>query len=73
MPELMNDETRQKLVEVLAEMRGPVSLLLFTEGDPSPASEMQQEILESVVALQTGLIWKSTTPGITLRTSRPTR
>lgn len=55
MPELMNEETREKLVEVLAEMRWPVTLLLFTEGDPSPASEMQQEILESVVSLADNL------------------
>ena len=51
MPELMDEETRDKLIKVLAEMSEPVTLFLFTEGDPSPASEMQREILESVVAL----------------------
>jgi thioredoxin reductase len=51
MPELMNEETREKLVEVLSVLHRPVKLLLFTEADPGPASEMQQEILESVADL----------------------
>ena len=51
MPELMNEETKAELVEILSHMREPVRLLFFTEKVQCPACQVQQEILETVTAL----------------------
>ena len=51
MPELMDEETRTKLLEILSTMEEPVTLLLFTEKVQCPACHTQQEILEAVTAL----------------------
>ena len=51
MPELMDEETKAKLVELLSHMEDPVKLLLFTEKVQCPACQQQQEILEAVAAL----------------------
>ena len=51
MPELMDEETRAKLLEILSTMEESVTLLLFTEKVQCPACHTQQEILEAVTAL----------------------
>jgi peroxiredoxin len=51
MPELMNEETKAELVEILSHLRNPVKILFFTEKVQCPACQMQQEILETVTAL----------------------
>jgi len=51
MPELMDEATRDQLVEILSHMEAPVRLLLFTDKDECPGCETQQEVLEAVTAL----------------------
>ncbi len=51
MPELMDEQTRANLVEILSHMKDPVKLLLFTEKVQCPVCQQQQEVLEAVTAL----------------------
>lgn len=51
MPELMDEQTRANLVEILSQMKDPVKLLLFTEKVQCPVCQQQQEVLEAVTAL----------------------
>lgn len=51
MPELMAEQTRANLVEILSHMEDPVKLLLFTEKVQCPVCQQQQEVLEAVTAL----------------------
>lgn len=51
MPELMDEETKAQLLEILSAMEDPVKLLLFTEQDQCPACQQQHQLLEAVAAL----------------------
>ncbi len=51
MPELMDEQTRANLVEILSQMKDPVKLLLFMEKVQCPVCQQQQEVLEAVTAL----------------------
>ena len=59
MPELMDEETRTKLLEIFSTMEKPVTLVLFTEKVQCPACHTQQEILEAVTALSDKLELKA--------------
>jgi alkyl hydroperoxide reductase subunit F len=47
----MDQETRNKLIELFSQMENPVKLLLFTEPDPSPICIQQQEVLKALTTL----------------------
>ena len=51
MPELMDEGTQARLLEILSAMVDPVKLVLFTEKVQCPACRTQQELLEAVTAL----------------------
>jgi len=51
MPELMDEDTKTRLLEILSAMEDPVRLVLFTEKVQCPACRTQQELLEAVTAL----------------------
>jgi len=51
MPELMDEQTRAELVEILSHLQEPVEVLLFTEEEACPVCEVQQQVMEDVTAL----------------------
>ena len=51
MPELMNEETRTQIVEILSRMNHPVKLLLFMGRNPSPGCLQQLDVLQAITAL----------------------
>ncbi len=51
MPELMDEETRAELEQILSQMDQPVTLALFTDPAECPTCETQRQVLESVTAL----------------------
>ena len=51
MPELMDEQTRAELVEILSHLQEPVKVLLFMEEEACPVCEVQQQVMEAVTAL----------------------
>ena len=58
MPEIVDEQTREQLIELLSHLVNPVTLLLFTEADDCPACQQQREVLEAVTALSDKLVTK---------------
>jgi len=56
MPELMDQETKASVIELLTHMDEPVSLLLFVDDDECEACQQQRIVLEAIAELSDNLV-----------------